>query len=77
MLNKRWIFDDSVKIEIRLPFHRSSLKFWNTSGCNLSTQSFYSWVIGNLKLSFTFKIKLSVYIPDMETMLATTPVIYS
>ena len=49
----------------------------NTSGCNVSTQSFYSRVIGNLKLSFTFKIKLSVYIPDMETMLATTLVIYS
>ena len=77
MLSKRWVFDDSVKIEIRLPFHRSWLKFWNTSGCNLSTQSFYSWVIGNLKLPFTFKIKLSVYIPHMETMLAATPVIYS
>ena len=31
-LIKRWIFDDSDEIEIRLPLLWTVLAFWNTSG---------------------------------------------
>ena len=77
MLIKRWTFYDPVEIEIRLPFYRSFLTFWNVSDSALCTQSFYTWVRSNLKSSVTFKIKSSVFIPDMETILATTHKIYS
>ena len=45
---KRWVFDDSDKIYIKLPCYRSISIFWNISGC-LGTQLFYSYIGGYLK----------------------------
>ena len=50
-LIKRWIFDASDKIEIRLPCCWTVLKFWNVSG-GLLVQTYILWTLlrGDLQL---------------------------
>ena len=43
MLIKRWIFYDSDKIEIRLPFGRSFSTFWNIYLVIFVPKSFIHW----------------------------------
>ena len=62
----RSIFDVSQGIEINLPFYRPFSTFWNVSG-GLCTKSFYLWIKNG------FMDKSSVYAPEMEIALATTP----
>ena len=63
--DKRWIFDHSDEIEIKLSCSRFFPTFWNISG-DLFTEFFYSWIRGDLIF-----FKSSVYIPNMETILVT------